>query len=159
LEGCKNTSRRTKHKAIKLVYADNDIVYVSIHSYKISKYNGKDGTPQNLQIRFECLEDFKTKPRHGQTFNLIQLYAKKTRKGFQFAPDSYLQNELESSFIYEDTPDKPNLRQSKSRYGKIPDGSLGLWRCRFWKTKLPFVRLSKQLIIAKQVAILVQQQF
>jgi transcription-repair coupling factor (superfamily II helicase) len=39
-------------------------------------------------------------------FNLIQLYAKKTRKGFQFAPDSYLQNELESSFIYEDTPDQ-----------------------------------------------------
>ncbi|MEO8253501.1 MAG: CarD family transcriptional regulator, partial [Flavobacterium sp.] len=92
-------------EAIKLVYADNDIVYVSIHSlHKISKYNGKDGTPPKIyklgSNAWKVLKQ-KTKARvKNIAFNLIQLYAKRRLdKGFQFAPDSYLQNELESSFI------------------------------------------------------------
>jgi transcription-repair coupling factor (superfamily II helicase) len=53
--GLQKYKSKAKHKKIKLVYADNDIVYVSIHSlHKISKYNGKDGTPQNIQTGFEC---------------------------------------------------------------------------------------------------------
>lgn len=99
-------------EAIKLVYADNDIVYVSIHSlHKISKYNGKDGAPPKIyklgSNAWKTLKQ-KTKARVKHiAFNLIQLYAKRRLdKGFQFAPDSYLQKELESSFIYEDTPDQ-----------------------------------------------------
>ncbi|MFB0909765.1 MAG: CarD family transcriptional regulator, partial [Flavobacterium sp.] len=91
-------------EAIKLVYADNDIVYVSIHSlHKISKYTGKDGTPPKIyklgSNAWKVLKQ-KTKARvKNIAFNLIQLYAKRRLdKGFQFSPDSYLQNELESSF-------------------------------------------------------------
>lgn len=87
---------------------------MSIHSlYKISKFNGKDGTPQEIyklgSNAWKILKQ-KTKARVKHiAFNLIQLYAKRRlEKGFQYAPDNYLQNELESSFIYEDTPDKPN---------------------------------------------------
>ena len=89
-------------EAIKLVYADNDIVYVSIHSlHKISKYNGKDGTPPKIyklgSNAWKALKQ-KTKARVKHiAFNLIQLYAKRRlEKGFAFAPDSYLQKELES---------------------------------------------------------------
>src|SRR5690606_38771753 len=101
-----------KQEAIKLVYADNDIVYVSIHSlHKISKFNGKDGTPPKIyklgSNAWKALKQ-KTKARVKHiAFNLIQLYAKRRlEKGYACAPDSYLQAELESSFIYEDTPDQ-----------------------------------------------------
>ena len=104
-------------EAIKLVYADNDIVYVSIHSlHKISKYNGKDGAPPKIyklgSNAWKVLKQ-KTKARVKHiAFNLIQLYAKRRlEKGFRFAPDSYLQAELESSFIYEDTPDQTKSTQ------------------------------------------------
>jgi transcription-repair coupling factor (superfamily II helicase) len=92
-------------EAIKLVYADND-VYVSIHLHKISKYNGKENASQNLQIGVECLEDFKTKKARVKhiAFNLIQLYAKRRLEKNSSLRQSYLQNELESSF--EDTPDQ-----------------------------------------------------
>jgi transcription-repair coupling factor (superfamily II helicase) len=93
-------------EAIKLAYADNDIVYVSIHSlHKISKYTGKDGVPPKIYKlgsgAWKALKQ-KTKARVKHiAFNLIQLYAKRRlEKGFQYAPDSYLQHELESSFIY-----------------------------------------------------------
>ena len=99
-------------EAIKLVYADNDIVYVSIHSlHKIAKFNGKDGTPPKIYKlgsgAWKALKQ-KTKLRVKHiAFNLIQLYAKRRlEKGFACNPDSYLQKELESSFIYEDTPDQ-----------------------------------------------------
>src|SRR5690606_26341640 len=99
-----------KQEAIKLVYADNDIVYVSIHSlHKISEYNGKDGTPPKIyklgsNARKTLKQKTKARVKHI-AFNLIELYAKRRlQKGFACAPDSYLQAELESSFIYEDTP-------------------------------------------------------
>jgi transcription-repair coupling factor (superfamily II helicase) len=97
-------------EAIKTVYADNDIVYVCIHSCTKFKIQRKRrNATQNLQIRVECLEDFKTKQRHGQTyaFNLIQVVCqKKTRKRIPVCAGQLFQNELESSFIYEDTPNQ-----------------------------------------------------
>jgi len=150
-------------EAIKLVYADNDIVYVSIHSlHKISKYNGKDGTPPKIyklgSNAWKTLKQ-KTKARVKHiAFNLIQLYAKRRlEKGFQFAPDSYLQKELESSFIYEDTPDQITATQDvkadmeKDRpMDRLVCGDVG-----FGKTEVAIRAAFKAVDNSKQVAVLV----
>ena len=150
-------------EAIKLVYADNDIVYVSIHSlHKISKYNGKDGTPPKIyklgSNAWKILKQ-KTKARvKHSAFNLIQLYAKRRlEKGFQFAPDSYLQNELESSFIYEDTPDQTKSTaevkadmESDRPMDRLVCGDVG-----FGKTEVAIRAAFKAVDNSKQVAILV----
>lgn len=150
-------------EAIKLVYADNDIVYVSIHSlHKISKYNGKDGTPPKIyklgSNAWKVLKQ-KTKARVKHiAFNLIQLYAKRRlEKGFQFAPDSYLQKELESSFIYEDTPDQITATQDvktdmeKDRpMDRLVCGDVG-----FGKTEVAIRAAFKAVDNSKQVAVLV----
>lgn len=150
-------------EAIKLVYADNDIVYVSIHSlYKISKYNGKDGVPPKIyklgSNAWKALKQ-KTKARVKHiAFNLIQLYAKRRlEKGFQYAPDSYLQNELESSFIYEDTPDQIKSTQevkadmeSDRPMDRLVCGDVG-----FGKTEVAIRAAFKAVDNGKQVAILV----
>ena len=150
-------------EAIKLVYADNDIVYVSIHSlHKISKYNGKDGTPPKIyklgSNAWKVLKQ-KTKARVKHiAFNLIQLYAKRRlEKGFQFAPDSYLQKELESSFIYEDTPDqitatadvKADMEKDRPM-DRLVCGDVG-----FGKTEVAIRAAFKAVDNSKQVAILV----
>ena len=99
-------------EAIKLIYGDRDILYVSIHSlHKIAKYNGKDGAPPKLyKLGSGAWQKIKEKTKsHVKkvAFDLIEVYAKRRlEKGFQFGPDSYLQHELEASFIYEDTPDQ-----------------------------------------------------
>ncbi|MEN9909392.1 MAG: hypothetical protein RLZZ540_2541 [Bacteroidota bacterium] len=150
-------------ETIKLVYADNDIVYVSIHSlHKISKYNGKDGTPPKIyklgSNAWKVLKQ-KTKARVKHiAFNLIQLYAKRRLdKGFQFAPDSYLQNELESSFIYEDTPDQTKSTaevkadmESDRPMDRLVCGDVG-----FGKTEVAIRAAFKAVDNSKQVAILV----
>lgn len=150
-------------EAIKLVYADNDIVYVSIHSlHKISKYAGKDGAPPKIyklgSNAWKVLKQ-KTKARVKHVaFNLIQLYAKRRLdKGFQFAPDSYLQNELESSFIYEDTPDQTKSTQevkadmeSDRPMDRLVCGDVG-----FGKTEVAIRAAFKAVDNSKQVAILV----
>ena len=150
-------------EAIKLVYADNDIVYVSVHSlHKISKYNGKDGTPPKIyklgSNAWKILKQ-KTKARVKHiAFNLIQLYAKRRlEKGFQFAPDSYLQNELESSFIYEDTPDQTKSTaevkadmESDRPMDRLVCGDVG-----FGKTEVAIRAAFKAVDNSKQVAILV----
>ena len=150
-------------EAIKLVYADNDIVYVSIHSlHKISKYNGKDGTPPKIyklgSTAWKTLKQ-KTKARVKHiAFNLIQLYAKRRLdKGFQFAPDSYLQKELESSFIYEDTPDQITATldvkidmESERPMDRLVCGDVG-----FGKTEVAIRAAFKAVDNGKQVAILV----
>jgi transcription-repair coupling factor (superfamily II helicase) len=150
-------------EAIKLVYADNDIVYVSIHSlHKISKYNGKDGTPPKIyklgSNAWKVLKQ-KTKARVKHiAFNLIQLYAKRRlEKGFAFAPDSYLQKELESSFIYEDTPDQITATQDvkadmeKDRpMDRLVCGDVG-----FGKTEVAIRAAFKAVDNSKQVAVLV----
>jgi transcription-repair coupling factor (superfamily II helicase) len=150
-------------EAIKLVYADNDIVYVSIHSlHKISRYNGKDGTPPKIyklgSNAWKVLKQ-KTKARVKHiAFNLIQLYAKRRlEKGFQYAPDSYLQNELESSFIYEDTPDQIKSTQevkadmeSARPMDRLVCGDVG-----FGKTEVAIRAAFKAVDNSKQVAVLV----
>ena len=150
-------------EAIKLVYADNDIVYVSIHSlYKISKYNGKDGTPPKIykvgSNAWKILKQ-KTKARvKNIAFNLIQLYAKRRlEKGFQFAPDSYLQNELESSFIYEDTPDqiKSTAEVKADMESDRPMDRLVCGDVGFGKTEVAIRAAFKAVDNSKQVAVLV----
>ncbi len=150
-------------EAIKLVYADNDIVYVSIHAlHKISKYNGKDGTPPKIYKlgsgAWKALKQ-KTKARVRHiAFNLIQLYAKRRlEKGFRFNPDSYLQLELESSFIYEDTPDQTKSTQevkadmeSDRPMDRLVCGDVG-----FGKTEVAIRAAFKAVDNGKQVAILV----
>ena len=150
-------------EAIKLVYADNDIVYVSIHSlHKISKFNGKDGTPPKIyklgSNAWKVLKQ-KTKARVKHiAFNLIQLYAKRRlEKGFQFKPDSYLQLELESSFIYEDTPDQTKSTQevktdmeSPRPMDRLVCGDVG-----FGKTEVAIRAAFKAVDNGKQVAVLV----
>ena len=104
-------------ECFKLGYRNNDLLYVSIHSlHKISKYTGPDG--KEIQLNklgspaWKSLKQ-KTKAKVKQiAFDLIKLYAqRKAAKGFAFSPDSYLQNELEASFIYEDTPDQEKATQ------------------------------------------------
>jgi len=150
-------------EAIKLVYADNDIVYVSIHSlHKISKYNGKDGTPPKIyklgSNAWKALKQ-KTKARVKHiAFNLIQLYAKRrTERGFACAPDSYLQKELESSFIYEDTPDQYKATQdvkadmeNERPMDRLVCGDVG-----FGKTEVAIRAAFKAVDNGKQVAVLV----
>jgi transcription-repair coupling factor (superfamily II helicase) len=150
-------------EAIKLVYADNDIVYVSIHSlHKISKYNGKDGAPPKIYKlgsgAWKALKQ-KTKARVKHiAFNLIQLYAKRRlEKGFACAPDSYLQKELESSFIYEDTPDQITSTQDVKAdmetdrpMDRLVCGDVG-----FGKTEVAIRAAFKAVDNGKQVAVLV----
>ena len=150
-------------EAIKLVYADNDIVYVSIHSlHKISKYNGKDGAPPKIYKlgsgAWKALKA-KTKARVRHiAFNLIQLYAKRRlEKGYQYNPDSYLQLELESSFIYEDTPDQTKATQdvkadmeSDRPMDRLVCGDVG-----FGKTEVAIRAAFKAVDNGKQVAVLV----
>ncbi len=150
-------------EALKLVYADNDIVYVSIHSlHKISKYNGKDGAPPKIYKlgsgAWKALKQ-KTKARvRNIAFNLIQLYAKRRlEKGYAFNPDSYLQLELESSFIYEDTPDQTKSTQevkadmeSDRPMDRLVCGDVG-----FGKTEVAIRAAFKAVDNGKQVAVLV----
>jgi transcription-repair coupling factor (superfamily II helicase) len=150
-------------ETIKLVYADNDIVYVSIHSlHKISKFNGKDGaTPKIYKLGSNAWKVLKQKTKARVkhiAFNLIQLYAKRRlEKGFPFSPDSYLQKELESSFIYEDTPDQVTATQDVKNdmendrpMDRLICGDVG-----FGKTEVAIRAAFKAVDNGKQVAILV----
>ena len=150
-------------EAIKLVYADNDIVYVSIHSlHKISKFNGKEGSPPKIyklgSNAWKALKQ-KTKARVKHiAFNLIQLYAKRRlEKGFACAPDSYLQAELESSFIYEDTPDqmKSTLDVKTDMESDRPMDRLVCGDVGFGKTEVAIRAAFKAVDNGKQVAVLV----
>lgn len=150
-------------EAIKLAYADNDIVYVSIHSlHKISKFNGKDGVaPKIYKLGSSAWKTLKQKTKARVkhiAFNLIQLYAKRRlEKGFQYAPDSYLQKELESSFIYEDTPDQVTATadvkadmENERPMDRLVCGDVG-----FGKTEVAIRAAFKAVDNGKQVAILV----
>src|SRR5690606_36140824 len=150
-------------EAIKLIYADNDIVYVSIHAlHKISKYNGKDGTvPKIHKIGSGAWKALKQKAKarvRHIAFNLIQLYAKRRlEKGFACKPDSYLQLELESSFIYEDTPDqlKATLDVKQDMESERPMDRLVCGDVGFGKTEVAIRAAFKAVDNGKQVAVLV----
>lgn len=150
-------------EAIRLFYGDRDLLYVSIHSlHKISKYNGKEGKePKIYKLGSDAWKKLKqkTKKRVKEiAFDLIELYAKRrTLKGFAFAPDSYLQAELESSFIYEDTPDQSSATidvkedmESERPMDRLVCGDVG-----FGKTEVAIRAAFKAVDNGKQVAVLV----
>ncbi len=152
-----------KQEAIKLVYGERDILYLSIHSlHKITKFNGKDGKPPTIyklgSKAWKTLKQ-KTKSRVKEiAFNLIKLYAKrKLKKGFQYAPDSHMQLELEASFVYEDTPDQTSSTadikadmESERPMDRLVCGDVG-----FGKTEVAIRAAFKAVDNGKQVAILV----
>lgn len=150
-------------EAIKLVYGENDILYLSIHSlHKIAKYNSKDGkAPKIYKLgsgAWKALKE-KTKTRVKKiAFDLIQLYAKrKMQKGFAFAPDSYLQHELEASFLYEDTPDQEKATQEvkADMESELPMDRLVCGDVGFGKTEVAIRAAFKAVDNSKQVAVLV----
>jgi len=152
-----------KQEAIKLIYGERDVLYLSIHSlHKVTKYNGKDGKPPTIyklgSAAWKKLKQ-KTKTRVKEiAFNLIKLYAKRRlEKGFAFGPDTYLQNELEASFIYEDTPDQSSATEavkadmeSARPMDRLVCGDVG-----FGKTEVAIRAAFKAVDNGKQVAVLV----
>lgn len=150
-------------ECFKLTYKNGDLLYVSIHSlHKISKYNGPDGKEIVLSKlgspTWKSLKQ-KTKAKVKQiAFDLIKLYAqRKTAKGFAYTPDSYLQNELEASFLYEDTPDQEKATVDVKRdmeadtvMDRLVCGDVG-----FGKTEVAIRAAFKAATDGKQVAVLV----
>ena len=152
-----------KQEAIKLMYGERDILYVSIHSlHKISKFNGKDGAPPKIyklgSAAWKKLKQ-KTKTRVKKiAFDLIKVYAKRRLdKGFQYGPDSYLQDELEASFIYEDTPDQGKATEDVKRdmESERPMDRLICGDVGFGKTEVAIRAAFKAIDNGKQVAVLV----
>ena len=152
-----------KQEAIKLIYGDRDILYVSIHSlHKISKFNGKDGkAPKIYKLCSGAWKKIKQKTKARVkhiAFNLIQLYAKrKLQKGYAFGPDTHMQHELEGSFMYEDTPDQftatkdvKNDMEKEQPMDRLVCGDVG-----FGKTEVAVRAAFKAVDNGKQVAILV----
>jgi transcription-repair coupling factor (superfamily II helicase) len=152
-----------KQEAIKLIYGERDILYLSIHSlHKISKYNGKDGKPPKIyKLGSNAWKNLKQKTKARVkhiAFNLIELYAKRRlQKGFAYGPDSYLQHELEASFIYEDTPDQSTATsdvktdmENERPMDRLVCGDVG-----FGKTEVAIRAAFKAVDNGKQVAVLV----
>lgn len=152
-----------KQETVRLIYQNNDILYVSINSlHKISRYVGKDGTePKVSKIGGDAWKNLKRKTKakiKDIAKELIKLYAKrKASKGFAFPPDGYLQNELEASFIYEDTPDQlMSTQQVKEDMEKeYPMDRLICGDVGFGKTEVAIRAAFKAVVSGKQVAILV----
>ncbi|CAL2074841.1 Transcription-repair-coupling factor [Tenacibaculum dicentrarchi] len=152
-----------KQEAIKLIYGDRDILYVSIHSlHKISRFNGKDGKPPKIYklgsgAWKKVKQKTKARVKHI-AYNLIQLYAKrKLQKGYAFGADTHMQHELEASFIYEDTPDQFTATQAVKIDMEKPQpmdrlvcGDVG-----FGKTEVAIRAAFKAVDNGKQVAVLV----
>jgi len=152
-----------KQEAIKLIYGERDILYLSIHSlYKISKYSGKDGKKPKiykLGSKAWALLKEKTKSKVKRiAYDLIKVYAKrKEKKGYRYQSDSYLQTELEASFIYEDTEDQLKVTseiksdmESDQPMDRLVCGDVG-----FGKTEVAIRAAFKAVDNNKQVAILV----
>ena len=150
-------------EAIKLVYKDNDILYVGIHAlHRISKYKGKDSAPPRIyKLGSAAWQKVKSNTKRKVkdiAKDLILLYAKRmTLNGFPYSPDSFMQRELEASFIYEDTPDQltaTKLVKEDMEKGHPMDrlicGDVG-----FGKTEIAIRAAFKAATDNKQVAILV----
>lgn len=150
-------------EAIKIIYKNNDILFISIHSlHRISKYVGKDGTPPTLhRIGSNTWNKIKekTKSRVKElVIDLTKLYAeRKTAKGFAFSPDNYMQTELEASFMYEDTPDQLKAANDTKRdmEADFPMDRLICGDVGFGKTEVAIRAAFKAVCDSKQVAVLV----
>ncbi|MFH1005028.1 MAG: transcription-repair coupling factor [Bacteroidota bacterium] len=152
-----------QQESIRLVYKDNDVLYISIHAlHQISKYSGKEGgVPQLDKLGSNTWTNLKQKTKKKVkeiAFNLIKLYAqRKKQKGFAFLPDTYLQNELEASFIYEDTPDqiKSTADVKRDMESETPMDRLICGDVGFGKTEIAIRAAFKAVNDSKQVAVLV----
>jgi len=153
----------SNQEVIKIVYAEGDILYLSIHSlHKISKFNGKDGhVPKIYKLGSKSWKVLKQKTKtkvKSIAFDLIKLYAKRREKiGYACSPDSYLQWELEASFLFEDTPDQSKTTQeiksdmeSERAMDRLICGDVG-----FGKTEVAIRSAFKAVDNSKQVAVLV----
>jgi transcription-repair coupling factor (superfamily II helicase) len=150
-------------EAVRLIYKDSDILYVNINSlHKISKYTGKEGSiPKINKLGSDVWNRLKEKTKAKVkeiAFDLIQLYAqRKAQEGFTHTPDSYLQTELEASFMYEDTPDQSKATadvkkdmESASPMDRLVCGDVG-----FGKTEIAIRAAFKTVCDGKQAAIMV----
>ena len=151
------------HEVVKISYKDNDTVFVSVHAlHKISRYKSKDAEPPKInKLGSKTWQNLKNNTKSKVkdiARELIQLYAKrKAAKGFAFSPDSYLQQELESSFMYEDTPDQEKAVKAVKHdmeddcpMDRLVCGDVG-----FGKTEVAVRAAFKAVADSKQVAVLV----
>ncbi len=152
-----------KQEAIRLIYKDGDVLYVGIHSlHRISKFTGKEGSvPKMNKLGTQSWNTLKSKTKKKikeLAFDLIKLYAKrKNQPGFSFTEDTYLQNELEASFIFEDTPDQYKATQDvkKDMESQTPMDRLICGDVGFGKTEVAIRAAFKAVADSKQVAVLV----
>ncbi|MFP4470799.1 MAG: transcription-repair coupling factor [Bacteroidales bacterium] len=161
LETIDNNGRQ--QEAIRIAYKDGDLLYVSIHSlHRIAKYVGKEGIAPSLNKlgtnNWTRLKERTKRKVKDIAKDLIKLYAeRKSAKGFAFSPDSYLQHELEASFIYEDTPDQGKATSdTKTDMEKdYPMDRLVCGDVGFGKTEVAIRAAFKAVSDSKQVAVLV----
>jgi transcription-repair coupling factor (superfamily II helicase) len=152
-----------EQEAIRLIYRDNDLLYVSVHNlHKIAKYTGKEGTPPAMSKlgsgEWEAKKSKVKKQLKDIAHELIALYAKRRQApGFPFSPDNYMQAELESSFIYEDTPDQATATtdvkddmEKAHPMDRLVCGDVG-----FGKTEIAIRAAFKAVCDSKQAAVLV----
>lgn len=150
-------------EAVRIIYKDGDILYVNINSlHKISKYTGKEGTaPKIYKLGSNAWHKLKEKTKvkvKELAFDLIKLYAKrKAQKGFAHSPDTYMQTELEASFMFEDTPDqnKATIDVKKDMESPAPMDRLICGDVGFGKTEIAIRAAFKSCVDGKQAAVLV----
>ena len=152
-----------EQESIRLVYRDDDLLYVSVHSlHKISKYSGKEDTPPAISKlgspEWENKKKRAKKKVQDIAKDLINLYAKrKSAPGFAYQPDSFLQAELESSFMFEDTPDQATATEDVKRDMQLhhPMDRLICGDVGFGKTEIAIRAAFKAVTEGKQIAVLV----